>query len=222
MTQPFTWSYSRLKNYETCPKRSFHYDIKKDVVEPETPQLAEGNALHAAFDARIRKGTELPLGMGQHETLLARIADAPGRTYSEQKLALTDQFAPVGYFGKNVWFRTVIDAAKQPDDSFAIVFDWKSGKPTTDETQMQLIAATMMHHMPRLERVRTALVFVNHDHTERGEYVRGDLPEIWANILPRVNRLRQAREDEDYPPKPGGLCRRYCAVKTCPHWGVGG
>jgi len=160
--------------------------------------------------------------MGQHETLLARIADAPGRTYSEQKLALTDQFAPVGYFGKNVWFRTVIDAAKQPDDSFAIVFDWKSGKPTTDETQMQLIAATMMHHMPRLERVRTALVFVNHDHTERGEYVRGDLPEIWANILPRVNRLRQAREDEDYPPKPGGLCRRYCAVKTCPHWGVGG
>jgi hypothetical protein len=218
---PFTWSYSRLKNFETCPKREFHYGIQRDVVEPETDQLREGNALHAAFDARIKHGTELPLGMGHHEALLARIVGAPGQTYSEQKLAITSSFLPAGYFGKGVWFRTVIDAAKVNND-VASVFDWKTGKPSEDITQLQLMSATMFHHMPKLQRVRAALMFVNHNHVERAEFVREDVTEIWSEILPRVKKLEQARNDMEYPPKPSGLCKKYCAVLSCPYHGRGG
>ena len=48
----FAWSYSRLKNFESCPKRHYHVDVVKDVREEESEQLKWGNALHDAFAKR--------------------------------------------------------------------------------------------------------------------------------------------------------------------------
>ena len=41
--KPFAWSYSRLKNFEVCPKRHFHVDIAKDFREEEGESLVWGN-----------------------------------------------------------------------------------------------------------------------------------------------------------------------------------
>lgn len=217
----FAWSYSALTAYETCPKRAFHYNIQKDVVEPETPQLREGNRLHAAFNQYLKTGAALPADLAGHEPMLARIAEAPGETLSEQKLALNVEFAPVAFFGKGAWFRTVIDAAKVTED-FAMIFDWKTGKPSEDITQLQLMSVAMFHHKPHLEKVRAALMFVAHNKIERAEFNRDDVTEIWAGILPRVNKLKEARETMEYPPQPSGLCKKYCAVVSCPYHGRGG
>lgn len=222
LTPPgFAWSYSALKNFETCNKRYYHYNIAKDVREPETEQLRAGNLLHQHFDARISEGTALPLGYGQHEPLLRRIVEAPGETFAERKLAITTDFQPAAFFGRGVWFRTVIDAAKVHHD-VAAVFDWKTGKPSADLTQLQLMAATLFVHMPDLKRVKAALFFLAHDQVERAEFVREDQPEIWGEILPRVRKVVQARQRQDYPANPSGLCKRYCAVVSCPYHGRGG
>lgn len=217
----FTWTYTKVKNYETCPKRHYEYDVAKNIKEPETPQLREGNDMHAAFEARIKKGEELPLGLTQHEAMLASVINAPGKTYGEQKLALTQDFMPVGFFGKNVWLRVVIDCAKVNGDK-AMVFDWKSGKPSEDTTQLQINAAVIFHHLPTVQRVRAALVFVNHDKIEKAEFVREDLTEMWSEILPRVRAVERARAEMNFPPKPSGLCKKYCAVTSCPYHGKGG
>ena len=215
----FSWSYSQLKNWETCPKRYYHYNVQKDVIEPETDQLKEGNALHKAFELRL-KGTPLPMGMAQYESLLARILKADGTTYSEQKLALTSTFAPVTFFGKGAWFRTVADCTKV-NGSLANVFDWKTGKPSEDMTQCQLLAATVFIHQPQVTHVRSSLVFVNHDKVESEHFNRASLTEIWGEILPRVKMVQRARETQEYPPKPSGLCKKYCAVTSCPYHGRG-
>ena len=221
-TEPagFAWSYSQLKNFETCPKRYYHYNVHKDVVEPETDQLREGNRLHKAFEDRVKDNVPLPLGMGQHESLLARIINAPGAIYAEQKLALTSTFQPVSYFGRGVWFRTVIDCSKI-DGTVARVFDWKTGKPAEDMTQLALMAATIFAAVPAVQRVKAGLVFVNHARVEPAEFVREGLTEIWSEILPRVRRVAQARRTQEYPPTPSGLCKRYCAVQSCPYHGRG-
>ena len=125
----------------------------------------------------------------------------------------------MAYFGKGVWFRTVLDYAAVRDDGTATVIDYKSGKPAADLTQLQLVSATMFHHDVRLQRVKAALIFVNHAEVEQAEFVREDLSEIWSEILPRVRQLSKARQTQEYPPKPGGLCRRYCAVTGCPYHG---
>jgi hypothetical protein len=219
--KPFAWSFSQLKNFETCSKRYYHYNVAKDVVEPSTPQLDAGNALHKHFEDRLVKGTPLPLGYGMYEKLLAKIVAAPGALYGEQKLAINANFEPRTYFARDVWLRTVADAAKVLGDR-ATIFDWKTGKPSDDETQLKLNAATMFAHAPELRRVRAALVFLGHNATTQAEYDRDDLPEIWSEIMPRVRAMAKARQDQEYPPRPSGLCKRYCAVVSCPYFGKGG
>ena len=214
----FSWSYSALKNYETCPRRYYNYNVSKDVKEPESDAIKQGHALHAAFDARVKSGTSLPLGMGMHEGMLAKLAAAPGATYTEQKLALASDFSPAKFFSKNAWFRTVLDYTNVNGER-ATVIDYKTGRPSEDMTQLQLAAATTFAHDARVQRVRVALAFVSHDHIERATFVRQDTTEIWGEILPRVKKLVEARQKQDYPPKPGGLCRKWCAVTSCPFHG---
>lgn len=217
--KPFQWSYSQLKNFEVCPKRYLHYNVLKDVVEPETDQLREGNRLHKVFEERL-KGVPLPLGYGQYEGLLSKIIAAPGETHGEQKLAITSSFTPVAYFGKGVWFRSVLDVTKV-NGATAVTFDYKTGRPNQDMTQLQLAAAVLFIHLPAVQRVKAALLFVGHDHVEPAEFVRSDVTEIWGEILPRVKRIEKARQTQEYPPKPSELCKRYCSVTSCPFFGKG-
>ena len=97
--------------------------------------------------------------------------------------------------------------------------DWKTGRPDDDTTQLKLGAAVIFAHNQNIQHVRSAFMFVNHEQMEREDYVRSDLTEIWGDILPRVRKLVEARQQQNYPPKPGGLCRRYCAVNSCPFHG---
>jgi len=218
----FSWSYSPLKNYETCPKRHYHYDIAKDIQgDSESEPIREGKQMHAAFDARLRAGTPLPLGLGHYEPMLVRILAAPGHTYSERKLALSSNYQPVAWFSAEAWFRGILDCTKI-NGRTASVFDWKNGKPSHDTTQLQLSAALVFHSAPAIQQVRAGLVFANHDKVESATFERRDLPEIWNEILPRVRRLQRAREAQEYPPKPSGLCRRWCGVVSCPYHGIGG
>ena len=213
------WSYSRLKNFETCPKRHYHYDVVKDVSD-KTVQNVEGQDAHKAFELRIKQGRALPLPYVHHEPTLARLAGMSGITYPEQKLALTDKFKPAAFFAKNVWFRTVLDFLNV-NGNRAVVIDYKMGKPTSDMTQLQLMSATVMHYQPQVTAVKAGLLFLNHGMAERAEFQRAHLPAIWAGVLPRVRRYQEAVRDQEYPPKPNGLCVRYCHVVSCPFHGRG-
>ena len=214
----FSWSYTALKNFETCPRRYYNYNVAKTVVEPEGPALKEGKRIHEAFDARVAKGRPLPEGLTMHEGLLSKLAAAEGRVSTEQKLALASDFTPTKFFGRAAWFRTVLDYTNV-NGPRAIVVDYKTGKVAEDMTQLQLAAVTTFAHDARVQKVDVALAFVAYDHIERASFTRADTTEIWGEILPRVRKLVDARQKQDYPPNPGGLCRRWCAVTSCPHHG---
>lgn len=219
VTEPgFSWSYSALRNFETCPRRYYAYNVDKSVKEPESEALRVGHAVHQAFDARVSKGVPLPQGMTMHEGMLAKLATAPGTTFTEQKLALASDFSPSKFFGRSAWFRIVLDYTNVNGTS-ATVVDYKTGKPSEDMTQLQLAAVTTFAHNAKVNKVKTALAFVAHDHIERATFVRQDATEIWGEILPRVKRMVEARQTQNYPPQPGGLCRRWCAVTSCPFHG---
>ena len=215
----FTWSYSALKNFETCPRRYNEYNVAKTVHEPESEPIKQGHAVHAAFKNRVASGTPLPLGMGMHEPILAKLAEAPGEIHTEQKLGLSSSFAPTSFMGKGVWFRIVLDYANIREDGTATVIDYKTGRPGEDLTQLELSAAALFAHDKHIQRVKAALLFVGHEQIEQAEYVRAQTTEIWSGILPRVKKVIEARQRQEYPPKPGGLCKRWCAVTSCPFHG---
>src|SRR5688572_13410239 len=112
--KPFSWSYSRLKNYEACPKRHFHVDIAKDFKEAESEQLKQGNIVHKMFEDRLgNKKTPFPEAYAPiYEPWAERVESGPGTILVEQQLAISADFAPCAWFAPTAWYRAKIDVLK--------------------------------------------------------------------------------------------------------------
>lgn len=216
--KPFSWSYSRLKNFETCAKRYWAYDVGKIVKEPESQQLKDGFFIHECLAKRIGQDIDLPEQVKQYEPWAKRVLTGEGKILVEQKLAIREDFSACKYFDKDVWFRGVGDVIKLIGP-IGLIIDWKNGKIVEDSVQLMLMAQCVFSHYPEIQAVRSEFVWLAHDATTRQDFKRGEMAGHWANLLPRVKELRQAHIDESYPAKPGYLCRKWCAVTKCPHHG---
>lgn len=215
--KPFAWSYSKIKNFETCPKRYWHYDVSKDVKEPEGEALQYGNAVHAALAAALL-GEPLPNHFKNLQSWVDRITTREGKILTEQKLAITNEFEPCDWFAKTAWYRGIADVIKITG-RVALAIDWKTGKIVEDGSQLALMAQCIFSHHPEVERIRTEFVWLKEDATTRADFARVDMADVWKGILPRVSLLQNAHETMTFPPKPGGLCRKWCSVHSCPHQG---
>lgn len=218
--KPFAWSYSRLKNFETCPKRHWHCDIVKDVKEEESDQLLYGNMLHSAMAKRISEGVPLPKGYDEYEDWAVKVLTGEGKVLVEQKLALNKDFGATSFFANDAWFRGVGDVIKIIGP-VALVLDWKTGKIVEDSQQLALMAACVFAHHPEVMKVRSEFIWLKDDATTRADFTREGMSAVWASLWPRLQALEQAHSTTSYPAKPGGLCKRYCPVSQCPHHGGG-
>jgi hypothetical protein len=214
----FAWSYSRLKNFETCPKRSWHLDIAKDIKEPEGEALLWGNMVHKALADRVDKGVPLPKPMEHFEKWARRILAGDGTILVEQKLAINKDFGPESFFSDAAWYRGIGDAIKIVG-KVALIIDYKTGKILEDGSQLALMAACVFAHHPEVQKVRSEFVWLKEDATSRSDFTRDDMPKVWRSLWPRIEALEHAFGSMSYPAKPGALCKRWCPVDVCPHHG---
>lgn len=218
MGKPFTWSYTRLTNFEKCPKKHYHVDIIKDAREEDSEQLLWGNAVHRALAARVSKQTPLPTGMDHYERWAKQMAGPGVLLLVEQQLAITKEFAPTKWFANDVWYRGIADVIKIMGP-VALVIDWKTGKILEDAQQLFLMAACVFAHHPGLQKIRTEFVWLKEDTSSREDFSRDTMPAHWKSLFPRIEQLEHAHNTQEYPAKPGRLCRNWCPVKACQHNG---
>jgi len=217
---PFSWSFSKLRNYESCPLKYKVVDVDKLHVE-HSQELDRGEQLHAAMYQRVANGTKLPIPYAYMERWATRLTTdlhPEQEIYCELKLALDRSHNPTEFMGKRVWCRARIDYLRIIPNQ-AHVVDYKTGKPRMDDTQLALCAAMVFHHYPELSQVRTEYIWTEYGDTSHRIYQRSELPRIWRELLPRVTQLEEAHDHEDFPAVPNGLCAKYCPVSTCEHWG---
>jgi PD-(D/E)XK nuclease superfamily len=223
----FSWSYSRLKNFETCPKRHYNVDIAKYYKQEEGEDLQWGGAVHKAMANRCGRGhAALPLPMAGFEKWAARIVTPPGNVFVEQQLAIDENFAATKWFDKDAeragtgkpWFRAVVDVLKI-NGPVALAIDWKTGKIIEDAPQLALAAACVFAHHPKVMKIRSEFVWLKEDASTRQDFKRDEMAAMWRNMWPRIEALKVAHETQNYPAKPGYLCRRFCPVTSCPHHG---
>lgn len=222
-TKPFAWSYSSLKNFETCERRHYQVDKLKAFKEEESEQLKWGGDLHSALAAAIGKGTPLPVTMQRYAPFV-ELAKKYGTAslHTEMKLSFDRGFQPTGYFDNGTWFRGVIDVLmRTKDPTFAVMFDWKTGKILEDLIQLGLFATMLFAHYPELERIATSYVWLGNDATTNEVWTKADMARLWTDLLPRVKRMEAAYYATEYAAIPGGLCKRYCPVATCEYHGRG-
>lgn len=216
--KPVAWSYSRLTGFEDCPRRFWHLNVKKDLKEPETQAMADGQALHKAFELRLRDAKPLPIHLRVHEPVLDMINKSAGDKIVEQQIALNAQWQPVEWFDKDTWLRVKSDLT-QYKGNYGVVWDWKTGRPHEDYTQLELNAAVLLHLAPEIDRVATAYYWTKTRKVASGDTVSRDrVSEIWGPILARVQKYQEAHEQELFPPKEHPYFCKGCPVTTCQFW----
>lgn len=221
--KPFAWSYSALKNFETCGHRHNQIDRLKNFAEPEGPALKEGNDAHKIL-AKAVMGDPLPEGFEKYQGWVDRIRAGTGRIYVENKLALTADKEPVTFFGKGAWFRGVVDVIKiieTTNGDVALLVDWKTGKILEDAVQLALFAAMTFAHYPSVRKVRTEYVWLKDDCTTREDFTPADMSALWQALKPRIDALEHAFNTGEYHKMPSGLCRNYCVVDDCEYYQKG-
>lgn len=218
----WSWSYSKLKNYFTCPKRHYEIDILKSYVEATQPggPLEEGNAAHDALAKACTGKEPLPIRFSHYQHWVDRVRSGPGELLVEQKYAITRDFRATTYFARDVWYRGIGDIVRI-DGPVALILDWKTGKILEDSVQLMLMAQCLFSHYPNLKRVRSEFVWLKEDCTTPEVFDRSEVADQWTDLLPRVNELEGASKTLTYPPKPGGLCKKHCVVTACPFHGKG-
>ncbi len=216
----WSWSYSKLKNFEVCPKRMYEVDIAKTYQDAGGEALLWGNAVHDALAKALKNNAPLPPEMAQYQYWVDRVKRGSGELFVEQKYAINRMFQKTGYFSPDVWYRGIGDVVRIAG-TMALVLDWKTGKILEDSVQLMLMAQCLFSHYPEITHVRSSFVWLKDDCETPELLTRQEVADQWIGLLDRVNGMEEAHKTLNYPPKPGRLCRSYCPVTSCPFHGKG-
>lgn len=218
MSKTFAWSYSRLTNYEQCPKKFYHTSVAKDYKEPESDAMRYGKRVHKALELRVGEGKPLSGDLQFLEPIAAKFANASGTKYAEQQLALDDNFKPCGWFDKTTWIRAIIDLAIVSGDR-ALLVDWKTGKMSGDFTQQQVAACIFFIFHPEVNTIDLMYYWIKDRKATTETLTREDTKHVWSPLMKRVRKYTLAHTLHEFPPRTSGLCKNHCPVKSCPHNG---
>lgn len=205
------WSYSGLTAFETCPRRFYLTKVARKVKEPPTEATIWGNKVHKALEERAKGTKALPKDMRHYEKYTKKILNRDGKKIVEAKLAVTAKMRPTDFFAKDAWCRGIVDLGIVNDEA-ALLLDWKTGKRKPGSDQLKLMACLGFAHYPWIDRVVTGFIWLKEKKFDRDEFHREQLPEMWSDFMPRVDRLSRAYEEDKWVPRPSGLCKNWCPV----------
>ena len=215
------WSYSALTNFEACPKKFWHYRIKRDFKDEGGEASKYGEYVHKAIEAYLLKDVKLPLDLTHMKPVVDTYKGMKAdRILGEQQLAINAEYEPTGWFDKDVYCRAIIDAICVHKD-VALLLDWKTGKMKDDgATQLRLAAVMYLLHDPDVNKVAMRYVWMAHKgKTTNFTMTREEIPAVWNELAPRLKRYQHAHDHDEFPASPSGLCRKWCNITTCPHHG---
>ena len=214
------WSYSRMKDFETCAKQFYHRHVLKEFPFEETDATRYGTEFHKAAEDFIRDGTPVPERFSWAKETLQELADKPGEKHVELKFGLTEDLQPRSFFDRDVWLRGIVDYLSLDGDRAWIV-DYKTGKNAkyADPDQLELMALLTFAHFPQVKTVNAALLYVVADAFIPERYHEYNRNQMWAGWYKRYARMEKAHETGVFNPAPSGLCRAHCPVLECVHNG---
>ena len=215
------WSYTMLSAIETCPRQAYHRYILKEK-EPETEAMRHGTEAHTALENYL-KGQPLPFGYSNFEPLARQIRDAvqPGwKLFAEYKMGVDAQLQAHDFFSPTVWGRGVADILLVGGTK-AWVGDWKTGKRKENSFQVSIFALFVFAHFSEVEKVTANNIWLKENAVgQTYVYHREDAAAIWVQVARRVEAANaMAATDQPWPANPGGLCKNWCAIKSCAHCG---
>lgn len=203
------WSYSRYNAYELCPLR-FKLQFIDKAAKITSPAMERGDRIHKAIASYLTGKAGFPEDAEKFRTLLTEFAnfDAAADKLVEIQWAYTREWKPTTWFGKDVYVRTILDAAVGYEDLTADVVDHKTGKKyESNDDQMELFAVSFFSQYKPFLHVTTRLWYIDTGQEEIAEFDRKDYEKLrdkWdAKVRPMLS-------DTVFAPRPNHRC------PTCP------
>lgn len=193
------WSYSKLKNYETCPYRLV---LAKNIKQEPNEFAQRGIDIHASIENFLNNTAEQPSLPFFNEAILKLKID---NAKAEVKWGLTDTWEASSW--DNATGRCIIDAlVVYPDKLFII--DFKTGKPSAinhmDQAQTYAIAGHI--HYPELE-IETSFWYLDSGKTKTTVFSKDKIYRDQEVLAARIQRMES---DKDLYPRPSKWVCKWC------------
>lgn len=206
------WSYSALKDFIQCPRKYQLMKVTKEIPYGETsPEIEEGKRVHKFLENRLLLKEPLPEKLVHMESFIQKLETSKGEAFGERKMTIDASFKPVTWFDKSAWCRGIADVGlEKPEEIW--IGDYKTGKRWVDTDQLKLFAALSFYLNPALKKAKTSFIWLKEKKIDNETYTRDQLPEIWKHFMPKLARLENAYEKDQWPEKPSALCG-WCPAK---------
>lgn len=217
------WSFSSIKTYATCPRKYEAEKLTKEVPFTDSEATIYGKEVHKALEDFIKLGVPIPAKFSYVTELAEKLAGMPGVKYTEREFGVArqdGQFVSCDFKADGVWFRGIADLVIVHGNK-AMLFDYKTGKSAkyADTRQLALMAACVFLEHPEVETIKAALLFTTCNVVVKDVYHRDNRFYIFSELDDLLTRREVSYNTGVFNATPNGLCKRYCGVTSCPHYG---
>jgi len=199
------WSYTKLRAFETCPRKGRAQYISRELPYRESEAAREGNKVHKLLEDRVSEGAPLPAEYAWLEAFIPVKA-------KEDDILIAEPWLHIGEDGHpckrtNAWFTAKIDLLNIEDMDLAVIIDWKTGKPWEDPDQLNVYAALVKAHYPYVRHWRGFYVWLK-------TKAIGEVHTLSPAVSLRKMKERTATVDTSDTPKKSKLCP-FCPLERC-------
>lgn len=196
------WSYSRWSTYDKCPKQAQFKYVDK-LSEEENAAMIGGKEAHDEIAEYLRGDRQGPVRGWEHfQVLFEQLRDL--EPLIEQQWGFRVNWTPTGWFAKDTWFRSVLDAAVIYDDATADVVDHKTGKSHPSHAQQaELYAVSVFLRYPHVARVTVRFWYLDSGAESVYRFGKRDADGIIATWTKRAQKMLS---DTLLAPRPGAHC----------------
>lgn len=238
---PKAMSFSAYENFNTCAYSYYRQRIVKDIPYVEGKEAAFGNVVHSAIERAIKEhrliGAETYIDpetqkevtndlswLNQYFAPFLRMREQGWTLWAEKEIVFTKPPFQKSDWCKG-WWRTKSDVVLlNPEKTIAVYLDWKTGgrkarSVSKYQKQMRYAALAMLIEFADVQTVNTSLCWTK----EAGKidalaFTRADIQKLLEEFASDVNDMAYAHQQNSWPKKKGGLCRKYCSVKDCENY----
>lgn len=218
---PLPWSHSSLVTHSTCPRQFEEIKVLRNFQDQKNEASLWGDEVHRAFETHLNApDAPLPANMQMYNDYIAQFYPQSGETLLvEQQYGLNRKLMPTDFYAKDVWARGIIDVLRLKGN-VAKVDDHKTGKNRKKDMQQLIIFALMtFYHHAEIAVVHCTFHWTQLNAKDTETFYRHQIPELWHQLMPKLEAYAKSFHTGIFPPKSSGLCKRHCAVKTCEYFG---
>ena len=203
-------SFTFLNTFDICPKQAYHRYVAKDHPFVGTEASKWGDVVHKALEKRLDDKTPLPKEVAKYEFYAAALEPLAPKV--EQKLGITRDGEPIGFFDDDVWLRGKADVVVM-QDSKALLFDWKTGKRREDPYELEVQALLVWAQKPSIHKITGHYVWLQDGVVGRAHDV-SNTGETLECIQEKADEIEHCHKTGEWRTKPGPLCG-WCPVVSC-------